>query len=345
MNQNSHVRIILISLLLLFVLGACALSSNDEPEEVNVQATVDAAVAGTEQAKAEVETEIEKGVEATLTASVPTNTPLPPTDTPTPEPTDTPTHTPTPEPTNTPTSTPTPTNTPTPKPTDTPIPTPTPTATIDADPSVYDNFNNPANDGSFNQSRWEISQWSELPNQITQQNGLLIVARKPKPNSGASLNAIKYIDFMPDTPIFIEARLMLESSKPPESHISFSLNTNLPKPGNAEQFTDCLLKGDGSQDQVWLACNNYIGQAEYENGFIEGQFVDYGTWHTVRIEVNPATMTFTYYIDGQMIGSYVPVNVEELKQAKFTVSVVIWGETAEAIKGYIDDVRIGSIGQ
>jgi hypothetical protein len=71
----------------------------------------------------------------TATPIAPTSTPLTPTDTPLP-----------------PTATPVP-------PTNTPVPTatPQPTPTMDADPTVYDNFNNPANDGSFNQSQWEYA--------------------------------------------------------------------------------------------------------------------------------------------------------------------------------------------
>ena len=71
--------------------------------------------------------------------------------------------------------------------------------------------------------------------------------------------------------------------------------------------------------------------------------VDLGTRHTFRIEVDPATMTFTYYIDGQMAGSHVPVDAEELKKARFTPSVGVWGPSSEPLTGYIDDVRIGPV--
>ncbi len=52
-------------------------------------------------------------------------------------------------------------------------------------------------------------------------------------------------------------------------------------------------------------------------------------------------MTFTYYIDGQMVGSHVPVDADNLKKARFTMSVgVCCGPSSEALTGYIDDVRI-----
>jgi hypothetical protein len=75
----------------------------------------------------------------------------------------------------------------------------------------------------------------------------------------------------------------------------------------------------------------------YDTG---GRPVDWVTWHTFRIEVDPATMTFTYYIDGQMAGSHVPVDAEKLKKARFTF---VTGVCGKEITGYIDDVRIGPV--
>ena len=75
----------------------------------------------------------------------------------------------------------------------------------------------------------------------------------------------------------------------------------------------------------------------YDTG---GRPVDLGIWYTFRIEVDPATMTFTYYIDGQIFGSHVPVDAEKLKKARFTPGIGVCGK---AITGYIDDVRIGPV--
>ena len=51
-------------------------------------------------------------------------------------------------------------------------------------------------------------------------------------------------------------------------------------------------------------------------------------------------MTFTYYIDGQMVGSHVPVDADILKKARITLAVGVWGPSSQALTGYIDDVRI-----
>ncbi len=50
--------------------------------------------------------------------------------------------------------------------------TPVPTATIDSDPTVYDNFNNPAFDGSWNTELWSVERGSiGTSAQVIQQDG------------------------------------------------------------------------------------------------------------------------------------------------------------------------------
>ena len=235
-----------------------------------------------------------------------------------------------------PTDIPQPTDTPIPEPTNTPLPTPTPTATIDADPTMYDNFNSPANEGSLNQSLWY--DWSDGSSQVIQQNGILIITRSPKPDTSAGLDAVKYSNFALNKSLFFEAKLMMESSKAPESHVFILLGSNLP----TQDYSDCTLGGDGYPEQAWVGCNYvHAGESIYS----EGKSVAYNTWHTVQIAVDPATMMFNYYIDDQLIGSYAPENVEKLRDAKFTLNVGVYGETSETFVGYIDDVRIGQLGQ
>jgi hypothetical protein len=53
-------------------------------------------------------------------------------------------------------------------------------------------------------------------------------------------------------------------------------------------------------------------------------------------------MAFTYYLDGQSVGSHVPDDAEALRKAKFTIQVGVWCTNAAAsITGYVDDVRVG----
>ena len=67
-----------------------------------------------------------------------------------------------------------------------------------------------------------------------------------------------------------------------------------------------------------------------------------GTWHTVRIDVDPATATFIYSLDGRVEGTFVPPNAEALKTAQFALKLGVWhDETAGGVVGQIDEVRVG----
>jgi len=233
-----------------------------------------------------------------------------------------------------------PTATPTAAPTRTPLPTPTPTATIDADPTVYDNFNNPVDEGSYNKGLWRPWGWwgqeGQVAYQVAQQNGVLIVTQEgEEPGPCIRLGARKYDSFTLNAPTFLEASLMLGPDKF-AGDVRLQLHADLP--GGKWWHSVCNIHGYGG-------ANCYDGPSPKEEGHwydVGSKPVDLGTWHTFRIEVDPATMTFTYYVDSQMGGSNVPVDAEKLKKAIFQPVIGVCGSE---VTGYIDDVRIGQTAQ
>jgi hypothetical protein len=52
-------------------------------------------------------------------------------------------------------------------------------------------------------------------------------------------------------------------------------------------------------------------------------------------------MTFTYFIDGQAVGSHTPARAEELKNARFMFALHTHASTVKSIVGYLDNARIG----
>jgi len=90
-----------------------------------------------------------------------------------------------------------------------------------------------------------------------------------------------------------------------------------------------------------LGCGYVVNQAkEYRQ---DGKLVNFTTWHTVRIEVEPSTMTLTYYIDGQEIHSFIPKNSEQLKSERFNLQIGIVSDGRNSLTGYIDDISVGQI--
>jgi predicted Ser/Thr protein kinase len=216
-----------------------------------------------------------------------------------------------------------------------------PAATLDTDPTVYDDFNDPAYGGSFNQDQWIY--WSDPPNQIVQQDGILVVTQEgKKPGDSTGLAAHKYDNVQLNVPTFFEAKLMLG----PVQHagnVQLQLYADWPR-DEEDWFSECSISFSGDQELPWASCYDSPGLAQDGHEYSASmKIVDYGTWHRVRIEVDPATMMFTYYIDGEMVGSHVAVDAEELKGARFTLGVGVWSSSSEVLTGYIDDVRIGPL--
>jgi hypothetical protein len=70
-----------------------------------------------------------------------------------------------------------------------------------------------------------------------------------------------------------------------------------------------------------------------------------GTWHTLRIELYPDTMTFTYLLDGKTVGGYNPRNADKLKNLDFSfvANVNAGTDPNRSVTGYADYVRMGKI--
>jgi hypothetical protein len=92
-------------------------------------------------------------------------------------------------------------------------------------------------------------------------------------------------------------------------------------------------------DQVVSCWSSYFGVAQraYEKG------ISPGTWHVLKIEIYPDTMTFAYVLDGEQIGSYIPQNSDKLKDLRYSPAVHVnsGNDSNPSVTGYVDYVRTG----
>jgi ABC-type branched-subunit amino acid transport system substrate-binding protein/Tol biopolymer transport system component len=208
---------------------------------------------------------------------------------------------------------------------------------MDVAPMVYDDFNNPANEGSYAQGLWELRADRD---QVAQRDGVMVFMQQGKPREGAGLAASKYHEISLDRPIFFEARLML-SPDANAGNVNLELRTELSP--DEEWYAQCLI--DNPEGEAWAGCFNEAirhgqGDVTYSSESIP---VPFGSWHTLRMEVDPATMTFNYFVDGQFVGSHIPLDAERLRKARFTLSIGIYQHSAGALTSYMDDVRVGPL--
>ncbi len=190
-------------------------------------------------------------------------------------------------------------------PTLTPTLTPTlpkPTPTIDADPLMYDNFNNSENDGEFNATRWVRNRDSDNGVKIFQQDGYLSLSTSGlEEQEWGGLVARDYEGFTIDKPAFFEADLMLNKGGT-GGNVAFGFWADTD--GGWE--IDCGVRASSPISYPAATCAEYVQGTSQFNYSTNSVSAEYDTWHRLRVEIDPTTMTFSYFSDDILIGTHTP---------------------------------------
>ncbi len=144
--------------------------------------------------------------------------------------------------------------------------------------------------------------------------------------------------------MFFESRLMLEPGAR-DGNVQMHIHADFPD--GEGWFSECIIGTIPGSDvwgeaYCWDTAWPWQPGHDYHGASI---WVENDTWHTFRIELDPATMTFFYYVDDQFTGSHVPLDAEQLQRADLTFSVGVWSAAEDTIVGHIDDIRIGPLAQ
>ena len=196
--------------------------------------------------------------------------------------------------------------------------------------NMYDDFNNPAYEGSYNQNLWEQS---ATTGNIEQRAGEIMLSQDTYPKL-TGLYARPYRNMALQSPIFFEAKLRLDPDQNAGNVlmglVSYMVDTN------------CMLSprdGTSQMAQCWLAENNSTVAS-----FPQSKPIMPGSQHTFRIEFDSDTRTFTYLLDGEQLGAYT-VDAAQLQGAQPTFTLRAHKDSASSITltGYFDDVWIGPL--
>ena len=221
------------------------------------------------------------------------------------------------------TTAPTETNTPRPS-------TSIPATVAPTDPTVYDDFDNTIYDGKFNSALWGAD---TSAGKIAQGNGALSIQLDQYNERDIGLDSSQ--SYKPAHPIFVESKMMLDTTSRKDAVIYVTFTTS--DGGSACAIVMKNINGD----QVVRCWSSYFGAAQrsYEKG------ISPGTWHVLKIEIYPDTMTFDYLVDGERIGSYIPRDPDKLKKISYSPAVHVNSGTDPnpSVTGYVDYVRTGLI--
>ncbi len=231
----------------------------------------------------------------------------------------------------------------TPKPTNIPIPTSTPphstpTTKPDIAPLAYnDDFSNSIFDGTYNDQLWKLSETTDTSiSTVKQQDGNLFVSQQKTFKTfypGLVANRVWSLSEIGD----IEASLMLADNFEGETAgVEVFLQST-----ETDWWLDCRI--DTCQtaswcenpDKPWMMCASLNDYAPDSIG------VDYNTWHTTRMEIDPETVTFKFYFDGTYYDTYTPPNAQDLKDDTFRIKIGLYVLPETTATGYVDNVLIG----
>lgn len=235
--------------------------------------------------------------------------------------------------THTPTSVPTrtPTNTPTPTPSTTPLPALTSTATIDADPTIYDNFNDPTFNGHFNTKLWSMEEADFETSQMVQQNGILMLSDTERSSSGEVSIGLRNWEMTNFE--FFEVKMLLSSDREGTGVRAININ--------AESFKSYDIPGGWTEMGISNSPANSPTAVIFVkidgNPAITRLNAKYDTWYTMRIEFDVATDTFSYFVNERLIATY---ELPSADSVQFRPVIQLSHDLGTSNKAFVDDVRI-----
>ena len=210
-----------------------------------------------------------------------------------------------------------------------------PTPGTTSDPTMYDDFDNAAYNGSYNRSLWGFDGDSK-DFFIGQSDGNLSI--NINDNAGVGLYTSRGLNI--SEPTFFEARVYLDPKTTNKGcHLYIELSNN-------QGYSNCGIFRTGDYAQQVQCWSDYYGKQIDANLDLTGILPD---WHILRFEVEPETMTISYVIDGEALDSInlketFPTNFRLLKDVQFNVGIGMnnYGPADEPV-GYIDYVRTGEL--
>jgi hypothetical protein len=146
---------------------------------------------------------------------------------------------------------------------------------------------------------------------------------------------------------YLEGKLkLMKDEKNGNGTVDLSLHTTL-----ASKFwqTGCLITPSGlSLTQAEFGCEIFTVDAQRQWNYeyrTPTTVMDYGEWHTMKIELMPNTFELRFYLDDKLIGQHMPKDASELKDMNLTAQLGIYtydGKDGHLI-AYANDVLVAPI--
>jgi hypothetical protein len=206
--------------------------------------------------------------------------------------------------------------------------------------AIYDDFNNTAFDGFYNPIKWRF--WGdENYFSAQQQGGVLVITNTPSTPANVGLNL----------PLAMPMERTLRQVQRFQARMKLSSGTSgtgatiqiMHDVNGSGWWTQCGLNAYGGSPYFGCDITNYTpGNFQAEYGVSWPTPLNFDTWYTARIEIDPNTAQVCFYLDNNLLGCRIPSNANALKTYNdFIPRLVSWNGRAGATgTRYFDDVYI-----
>jgi hypothetical protein len=191
---------------------------------------------------------------------------------------------------------------------------------------LYDNFDNPAYDGTFNSTLW--TQRGDCA-EVGQNDGAMVFQ-----SSCDLLVRPTFVTF--DQLGLFEARVKVASDHTGEAATQeIYLDTNDLPGGDWWAFCGIIADSEGVRSFF-----NVVNVGLDEFDIHQTQPAEYDRWYTIRLEVDRTTIAFSCTVDDQLLGSVVPKNASLLQEARFERILQAARADGAFATTYVDYVRV-----
>ncbi len=213
-------------------------------------------------------------------------------------------------------------------------------ATVSPPPDLtpYDAFDNPVYDGTYNPGLWYEQEDNNC--ELVQHDGMLVLT-----NTVSSVElGCRFVAGRPMKVTVGELR-SLEVQMRMSGNAGGSAGQNLgitaeDSSSNWSWDASCGLVSRPDGIRAIFYIGNVGANDELHDQFIQEFLAEYDRWYTIRLTVDPDTVTVSCTVDGDLLGSAIPNNVTQSGDERYLRKLGGWRQAGASATSYFDDFRL-----
>lgn len=206
------------------------------------------------------------------------------------------------------------------------------------DLTPYDAFDDPAYDGIYNPSLWYEQESNNC--ELVQHDGMLVLTNTVSSvELGCSLIAGRPMKVTVGELRSLEVRMRMSGRAGGSAGQSLNITAE-DSSSNWSWDAYCGLESRPDGITAIFYVGNVGANDELHDQFIQEFLAEYDRWYTIRLTVDPDTVTVSCTVDGDLLGSAIPNNATKSGDERYLRKLGGWRQAGASATSYFDDFRI-----